>query len=272
MASYAREVAPQGLPRIRSMRAVLTIALLALASCASTDFDRAPMTCESEFGTVRGFAAEDVEEVASLVRDLSPRVQEILRPEHAEPVRVVVLDTPTDPSAKAYTHEFVRDGRIVDRFIVVGSEVRHLRAFLVAHECVHWFADGPWDRLPLALEEGLADLIASQLDPIGREAKLYDLAHVPPAASFEEIEAALRVTRETWAGLTAAEHERAYWVGYVVASRIGVGGLRELAEQSEVDGLRLVSPDRVVDRMKLGEDVQAWTRELADHRPPIPFR
>lgn len=251
-----------GLPHFRPMRAVLTLALLALTSCASTEFDRAPMTCETGFGTVRGFAAEDVEEVGRLVRDLAPRVLEILRPEHAEPVRVVVLDTPADPSAKAFTHEFVREGHLVDRFIVVGSEGRHLRAFLVAHECVHWWADGPWDRLPLALEEGLADLIACQLDPAGREAKLYDLAHVPPAASFEEIEAALCVTRETWAGLTAAERDRAYWVGYVVASRLGVEGLRELAEQAEVTGSHYVSPDRVVDRLGIGRGVQAWSPAL----------
>lgn len=115
------------------MRAVLTLALLVFASCVSTEFDRAPLTCETGFGTVRGFAAEDVEEVGRLVRDLAPRVQEILRPEHAEPVRVVVLDTPTDPSTKAFTHEFVRGGHLVDRFIVVGSEGRYLRAFLVAH-------------------------------------------------------------------------------------------------------------------------------------------
>ena len=259
-ASYAREVASKGLPRRRSMRAIVTLSLLALASCASTDFDRAPMARETGFGTVRGFAAEDVEEVTRLVRDLAPRVQEILRPERAEPVRVVVLDTPTDPSTKAFTHEFVREGQLVDRFIVVGSEGRHLRAFLVAHECVHWFFDGPWDRLPLALEEGLADLIACQLDPLGHAAKLYDLAHVPPAVSFDEIEAALRVTRKTWAGLTAAERDRAYWIGYVVASRLGVEGLRELAEQAAVDGVGFVSPQPVVDRVGLGRDVQAWNR------------
>ena len=255
-----------GLPHFRPMRAVLTLALLALTSCASTEFDRAPMTCETGFGTVRGFTAEDVEEVGRLVRDLAPRVHAILRPKHAEPVRVVVLETPTDPSTKAFTHEFVREGHLVDRFIVVGSEGRHLRAFLVAHECVHWFADGPWDRLPLALEEGLADLIACQLDPVGREAKLYDLAHVPSAASFDEIEAALRVTRESWAGLTAAESERAYWVGYVVARRLGVEGLRELAEQAALDGVRLIPSERVVDRVGLGRNVQTWNASI--HRNP----
>ncbi|MFO1010544.1 MAG: hypothetical protein U1F29_10825 [Planctomycetota bacterium] len=246
------------------MRAVLTLVLLALASCASTEFDRAPLTCDTGFGTVRGFAAEDVEEVGRLVRDLAPRVREILRPERAEPVRVVVLDTPADPNAKAFTHEFVREGHLVDRFIVVGSAGRHLRAFLVAHECVHWLADGPWDRLPLALEEGLADLIACQLDPVGRAAKLYDLAHVPPRASFEEIEVALRVTRETWAGLTAAERERAYWVGYVVASRLGVEGLRELCVEAQAEGLRTVPIERVLALAGLGTDMRAWNAALRD--------
>lgn len=249
------------------MRAALVLALLALASCASTDFDRAPMARETGFGTVRGFAAEDVEEVARLVRDLAPRVQEILRPENAEPVRVVVLDTVADPSAKAFTNEFVREGRLVDRFIVVGSEGRHLRAFLVAHECVHWFADGPWDRLPLALEEGLADLIACQLDPVGREAKFYDLARVPPAKSFDEVEAALRVTRETWAGLTAAERERAYWVGYAVASRLGVGGLRELAEQAAAEGAPFVPVKRALARAGLGTNLRAWNAAHSDRSP-----
>ncbi len=158
-----------GLPRLRAMRSVLSLALFALASCASSAFDRAPMTCETGSGTVRGFDREEVAEVGRLVSELCPRIDQILRPERTEPVRVVVLDTAADPYAKAYTHEFVREGRIVDRFIVVGSEGRHLRGFIVAHELVHWLSDGAWDRLPLVLEEGLADLIASQLDAVGRD-------------------------------------------------------------------------------------------------------
>jgi hypothetical protein len=241
------------------MRAVFTLALLTLASCASSAFDRAPMRCETGSGTVRGYAVDDVAEVGRLVRDLSPQVREILRPRQPEPVRVVVMRASVDPFAKAYTQEFVRDGRTVERVIVVGSERPHLRGFMVAHELVHWYADGSWDRLPLALEEGLADLIACQLDPVGREAKLYDLAHVPPAASFEEIKAALRVTRETWAGLTTVERERAYWVGYVIASRIGVEGLRELAEQAVAGGAAFVSVERVLARAGLGTDLQEWS-------------
>lgn len=247
-----------GLPRFRSMRQVLSLTLLALASCASTEFDRAPMTCETGSGTVRGSDAEDVAEVGRLVQELAPRVCEILRPERPELVRVVVLESAADPYAKAYTHEFVREGRIVDRFIVVGSESKHLRAFIVAHELVHWFSDGAWDRLPLALEEGLADLVACQLDRAGREAKLYDLARVPPAEGFDEIEAALCVSRESWAGLTPAERDRAYWVGAIVVQRIGVEGLRGLCEQAAAEGSPLVSTGRVLARAGLGTDVRAW--------------
>lgn len=253
-----------GLPRLLAMRSVLSLALLALTSCASSAFDRAPMTCETGSGTVRGFDREEVAEVGRLVSELCPRIDQILRPERTEPVRLVVLDTAADPYAKAYTHEFVREGRIVDRFIVVGSEAKYLRGFIVAHELVHWSADGAWDRLPLVLEEGLADLIASQLDPIGREAKLYDLARVPAAENFGEIEAALGVSRETWAALVPAERYRAYWVGYIVTNRIGVEGLRELCAEAEAEGLRTVPIERVLVRAGLGTDVRAWNAALPE--------
>lgn len=244
------------------MRRCIAIALFALASCASSPFDRAPMTCDTGYGTVRGFAVEDVAEVGRLVRDLSPRVREILRPEHPEPVRVVVLDSVADPYAKAFTHEFVREGRIVDRFIVIGSEAKHLRGFIVAHELVHWHAGGVWDRLPLALEEGLADLIACQLDEEGRAAKLYDLALVPPASSFAEIDAALRVSRESWVALTPEERDRVYWVGFIVARRIGVERMRALCEQAAADGLHFVPIERVFALAGLETDVRCWNEAL----------
>jgi hypothetical protein len=108
------------------------------------------------------------------------------------------------------------------------------------------------------MEEGLADLIACQLDPVGREAKLYDLAHVPPAASFDEIEAALRATRENWGSLTPDERNRAYWVGFILARRIGIEGLRDLCERAAVEGSTFVSTERVLARAGLGSDVRAW--------------
>jgi hypothetical protein len=156
------------------------------------------------------------------------------------------------------------EGRIVDRFIVVGSESKHLRGFIVALEIVHWYADGAWDCLPLALEEGLADLIACQLDPVGREAKLYDLARVPPAESFDEIEAAFRASRESWAGLTAAERDRAYWVGAIVARRVGVEGLRALSRDAAAEGLCTVPIERVLARAGLGTDLRAWNAAFRD--------
>lgn len=247
-----------GPPRLRSMRAVIALGLLLLASCASSAFDHAPMTCETGSGTVRGYAADDVAEVGRLVRDLSPQVRELLRPQCPEPVRVVVMRSSVDPFAKAYTQEFVRDGRTVERVIVVGSESPHLRGFMVAHELVHWYADAVWNRLPLALEEGLADLIASQLDAIGREAKLYDLAQVPEATSFSEIESALRVSRESWASLTPDERNRSYWVGSILARRIGIEGLRALCEQAAADGSPIVSAERVLTRAGLGTDLRVW--------------
>lgn len=258
MASYAREARSAGLPRPRPMRSIVLALSLTLTACASTQFERAPLTCDTGCGTVRGWTADDVAEVGRLVRDLAPLVREAIRPEHSEPVRVVVLDEAADPYAEAYTHEFVRDGRLVDRVIVVGSRRKHLRGFVVAHEIVHWMADGPWDRLPLALEEGLADLVAGQLDPVGREAKDYDLAHVPPASSFEEIEAALRASRETWDGLRPSERDRAYWVGAIVARRLGVDGLRALAVEAARSGAHYVSSGAVIDRLGLGRDVAAW--------------
>lgn len=126
------------------MRTLLALTLVVLASCASHAFDRTPMMCETGSGTVRGYAVEDVAEVGRHVQELSPRVLEILRTENAEPVRLVVLQSEADPYAQGCTHEFHREGRIFDRFIAVGSEAQHLRAFIVAHELVHWIADGPW--------------------------------------------------------------------------------------------------------------------------------
>lgn len=251
-------------PPVRRMWFVVLGLVSTLAACASAPFDRAPLNCDTGYGTVRGWTAADVVEIGRLVRDLTPRVCEMLRPEQPEPPRVVVLDEAADPYAEAYTHELVRDGRVIERVIVVGSRGKHLRGLIVAHELTHWFADGVWDRLPLALEEGLADHIACQLDPVGREAKEYDLAHIPPATSFDEIEAALGASRATWQGLQPSERDRVYWVGAIAARRLGVAGLRKLAEECAGERGDGNSPACVSERLGLGRDVNAWNRALRE--------
>lgn len=266
IASSARRAGSLDIPRPRVMRVVIALALLPLASCVTSAFDSAPKTCETDSGTVRGYTTEDVAEVGRLVREFCPRVRELLSPKEPEPVRVVVVRSVSEPFPRPYTRESARDGRALGRLIIVGSESRHLRGFIVGHELVHWYADGVWDRLPLALEEGLADLIACELDPVGREAKEYDLAMVRRAATFDEIESALTVSRESWISLSSAERSRVYWVGSIVARRLGIEGLRALSSTATADGLDEIPIARVLATTGLGTDPRNWNDAAREQR------
>jgi hypothetical protein len=66
--------------------------------------------------------------------------------------------------------------RIISRRIVIGDvPLRAQARFSVAHEFIHWYASAPWDRLPHAIEDGLADYFALQIAPEFRNVRVAEL-------------------------------------------------------------------------------------------------
>lgn len=131
-----------------------------------------------------------------------------------------------------------RDGdEIVERRIVIGdAALRDQARFSVAHELVHWYASAPWDRLPHAIEEGLADYIAVHVAPEFRDERIAELDRRLASITPERREQALAVSERTWATTPREVRSDAYAVGFKVVQRFGIEGLRELCERAQREG------------------------------------
>ena len=141
--------------------------------------------------------------------------------------------------------------------------------FILAHELAHYFADDTWKLLPHALEEGLADWIAMQVDPeqglARRSEHLILLAtatvggvHLSAPASTPEGDAQrfhfrtdidaeslpdplalLALSSDDLAALQSTPSSVAiYAVGWFFVERIGLARLRGLCESARAQGQR----------------------------------
>lgn len=216
------------------MKRLLLLLPLVLASCSSTpEFEHA-----SPAGVARADDRDDARMLAMMgnlfAHDVCARLGVELAPpfviEHVSGTNVLGLDVQRDSA-----------DRIVSRRIVIGDAPLLKQArFSVAHELVHWYASDPWDRLPHAIEEGLADYIALQLAPEFRDARLEELARRRAEMTPERRERAIALTEREWNGAPKETRSDAYAVGYEVVERLGIEALRELCVQAREQGLARV--------------------------------
>jgi len=122
----------------------------------------------------------------------------------------------------------------IRQFIAIRIDGSGPRRFLLAHELVHWYADWAWDHLPIAVEEGMADLVAAQLSPeLGALRRVMLMHHKP---TVPDIRRMLEVERGTERGLDWRSREMLYLVGRQVAERIGIDRLRSWCLTAEATG------------------------------------
>lgn len=212
-----------------------SLLLLSLfAGCRADEFERAPIEARHAWGVVRGYTAEDVEEVGRAAEELGPRVEAWMRPDRTRPLRIVVVPHRPEDRAVATTVENVSPltSNVTPRFIVLRVDPPGPRRYLLAHELVHWNSVGVWQRLPIAVEEGMADMIADRVEPelgLVREAFLGRLGE----PREEDVREMLAVPRGEERKLELRRHDMLYLVGRNIAHRIGVDGLRAWCEDAE---------------------------------------
>ena len=210
----------------------LTLSLvlqLALASCSSTpEFEH-----RSPSGVARADDPNDARMLAMIGNLFTAEVCTKLGVE-PEPPFVIYHVSESESLGLAVW----RDGdEIVERRIVIGdAALRDQARFSVAHELVHWYASAPWDRLPHAIEVGLADYIAVHVAPAFRDERIAELDRRLASITPERREQALAVSERTWATTPREVRSDAYAVGFEIVQRFGIEGLRELCERAQREG------------------------------------
>lgn len=239
------------------------LALLPCVSCAAAP-EQPPWSHPSGAGDARAWSEADAARLGRALEVLGPRVRELLG-SHRAPPRVRIDRNPLPGVLTGYTSE--------DE-IVLGMQLREQPEATLAHELAHWYLDGEWDLLPPALEEGLADLVAVEVLPEIRvctqrqHALVLDTSRQLP--SWEEV---LRLDTEDCKDV---EHARrtvaARAMGYLLAKRIGVAGLRELCAMAHAQGLAMLPSDLVLQRSGLDSTSEAQWRHALDTRVRITFK
>ncbi len=152
------------LPRPRRSSLLLALPALALGACLAAP---PPIVVGTPFGEVRAGTTEKAQEVASLLRELAPRVQEVLPGSQRRPIDVWVQD-------ELRVYRYQRRPESVRGFTLLSDEFQARRIHLLdegqpswylAHELVHALIGPSWKALPGVLEEGLGDVVAERLNP-----------------------------------------------------------------------------------------------------------
>jgi len=231
---------------------------------------------------------------ADLVDQLAPRVNAIVPSTNDLPIDLRVVSDEERKTVKGATWRMGSGFKWIEIDSTSSSGVER---FLVAHELTHFVLDEIWDYLPAVLEEGLAEVVAMQVDPDsaplrrGRHARdlgtalhtqsfesggesrlvlegiavrLWDSGRIvtPPFGTFRtmpDLRAALRLGPVGFAGLDASESTILYAVGFLLASRIGIPGLHLLCERAAEEGLSRVPADWIFKAARLDpDDREAW--------------
>jgi hypothetical protein len=131
--------------------------------------------------------------------------------------------------------------KILGRWVEIGDVMaREQTRFAVAHELVHWYARGTWDRLPHAVEEGLADELGLEFAPEWRDIREAELAHRLASMTQQRRARTFEVTERTFDGASEEIRLDAYAVGFEIVHRIGIDGLRLFCERAAVENLKRV--------------------------------
>ena len=231
----------------------LLLTCLALFSCRA-----APPKFESvaPLGSARSEDPETARMLANLGSELSVQVCERLRVE-TKP-HFVIWHVPEMPAGGL---RVARDeeGNITERRIELGTFMVHNQArFGVAHELVHWYAFGVWDRLPHAVEEGLADYIALQLAPELLDIRKADYGATSVGMTPERRARVFACNEREWPRVSEEVRLDAYAIGYEIVQRLGIDGLRSLCDRAEAEHLERVP----VAWLELPPLLETWSREF----------
>ena len=157
------------------MRATATIApcLLFLALSCRTAPTYPPFEQQLEHGVVRAADAQRAEEAALLVLRALPEVLR-LPDTHRRPLVLHIVDQlPNALMDGATFHladlpddaEAASDGYPLEWIEICADALPRRRLSLVAHELTHFYLGEVWKALPQVVEEGLAQVVSTRVDP-----------------------------------------------------------------------------------------------------------
>ncbi len=236
------------------MNGQLTVLILLLAGCRSATIEIPPIARSGPESYVRAWNAVDADRVAEAMERLVPSVRAIKQV--AKPAPLVILCREGQPLGAL--------GGQTPVFVFLGADSRSREDLVLAHELSHWFGDETWDRLPHALEEGLAEHVASLVVTPVRSSNFQDyLFRMPEHVGTKEFRAACAATFDVHADWDRAEEIRTRVIGFVAATAIGVDGLRRLCERAEREGFEKVPTDWLLDALPFSlEAPQAFIAAL----------
>lgn len=166
-------------------------------------------------------------------QEVAPLVAERLEVE-PRPIYIEVSEQPRKPGIFGSTNA----GCItMDRSALCHPNLR----WMLAHEIVHVLIPEDLQLLPIGLQEGLADYVASQIAPefgAERAKQLQDTLEsgyrtglgLTPSEAFALSKQGLLDIRDP------AQHQLVYALGYAVVSRIGIERLRQFCREAQVEG------------------------------------
>jgi len=281
-----------GQPRGRAALACIALALLGLGACLAP---APPIVVNTPFGRVRAESQASADGVAQMLIQLAPRVQELLPGSQERSIEVWV-------QKRLQVYRYQDRPESVRGFTLLSGEFDARRIHLqkdepspwyLSHELVHALIDSSWQTLPGILEEGLADVIAEQLNP--REGTHIRAHRLMNASAFSgglrveliyqessalslspsrsmirsatlrlidpvPIHMALQLLGTKRADLHAdwdALPESFYGLAWLIVSRIGVEPLHALCRRAEREGLALVPSAWLLEAAQL--DLEQFT-------------
>lgn len=239
-------------------RVLTSVALWIVGACSSAP----SLPCEAR-GTdwvVRAERAGDAERVGRLLDRLVPAVRAELG---AQAALVTVLVAREGMPDRA-------DGRTLRNGVILLDPAATDAEALLAHELAHRFLETSeaWDRLPPIVEEGLADVVAGEVVPgMAFSIELHHLGLLPERGSLDSGRRAIRtILLEDMYGEDDAHALRLRAIGFVLARRLGVGGLRALCEEARRREHEKVPADWLLEACGVGEreEVGVWARILGE--------
>lgn len=264
----------------------LGLLLLCLGACLAP---APPIVVNTPYGRVRAESQASAEGVAQMLIQLAPRVQELLPGSQERSIEVWVQE-------RLQVYRYQDRPESVRGFTLLSGEFEARRIHLqedepspwyLSHELVHALIDNSWQTLPGILEEGLADVIAEQLNPkegthirahrlmnasafsgglrvelIYQESSTQTLGpkhsrirsanlRLSDPVPIEMIVQLLSTPRAELHAKWDALPESFYGLAWLIVSRIGIEPLHALCQRAEVEGLALVPSSWLLEAAQL---------------------
>jgi hypothetical protein len=232
------------------------------AACASEIvIPDLPVSVSCQEGLVRASTEEDARRLAALLDELAPKVRELLGEARIEPAEVILMKRGLPPCCGACNY---------GSMILMDESTRGHERIYLAHELVHWQCAGSLMRLPNTVREGLADEIGVRLAP--EECMPLAIGYVTAfgRGTLSDPVAALNVPKDKlWDSEFDSSRTELYAVGYFVASKIGLDGLRALCSRAEREGRDQVPAEWFLDEAHLStKDIRQWDVRFDCSLPP----